>query len=223
MAEWTQEAPASDVAAPSTVRPFAFRPNYIRKTRIKMLILMYIMLSGIKMQSLTDFGAPGILMTMETWENNPPGSTHRYTTSASFCCLFSNSGGMSVSLYAGCPPKSCEKTKKGACGVWRSDNESKVFVSNPDRNQKTLKTSRRCLNIKHFLKFVRCDLSVYCSSVSLRQTLTADLLSVNPLWCGGFCVRQQTQHAIFQSPDHHVSRPKLFRTFVDETEAAAED
>lgn len=29
-----------------------------------MLILMYIMLSGIKM---TDFGAPRILMTMETW------------------------------------------------------------------------------------------------------------------------------------------------------------
>lgn len=92
---------------------------------------MYIMLSGIKMQPLTDFGAPGILMTMETWENNPPGSTHRYATSASFCCLFSNSGDVSVSLYAGCPPKSYKKTKKGTCGVWRSDNEAKVLFLIP--------------------------------------------------------------------------------------------
>lgn len=84
-----------------------------------MLILMYVILSGIKMWSLNDFGAPRILLTTETWEI--------ILAAAHIARQLLPASVVSVLIVV---------AKEGACGVRGS--EAKVCVSNPNRNQKTL-------------------------------------------------------------------------------------
>lgn len=78
-----------------------------------MPILMYIMLSGIKMGSLTDFGAPRILMTMETWGIILP-AKH---IAKQLLSLFSFRQREHQPVRRLPSQVIYEKTKKGACGV----------------------------------------------------------------------------------------------------------
>lgn len=112
-----------------------------------MLILVYIMLSGIKMRSLTDFGAPRILTTMESWAIILPAprlAEQRLPASVV-------SSPIEAARASACTP-SYEKTKERACGVRGSDEEAKVCVSNPDRNQKAAILGRLLEVFKPFLK-----------------------------------------------------------------------